>query len=102
MVAFLEVFNIAQGELFLEGLSLGSLDNKTVNIGCKQFPEFDVRKDPENVYACFVKYAKRFKDNHLKAYNIRDKAQHWSLFLDSIGESTLDIFEQARSRRRTL
>ena len=65
-----------------------------VNIGYKQFPEFDVRKDPENVYARFVKYAKRFKDNHLKAYNITDKAQQRSLFLDSIGESTLDIFEQ--------
>ena len=65
-----------------------------VNIEYKQFPEFDVRKDPENVYARFVKYAKRFKDNHLKAYNITDKAQQRSLFLDSIGESTLDIFEQ--------
>ena len=63
-----------------------------VNIGYKQFPEFDVRKDPENVYARFVKYAKRFKDNHLKAYNITDKAQQRSLFLDSIGESTLEIF----------
>ena len=65
-----------------------------VNIGYTQFPEFDVRKDPENVYPRFVKYAKRFKDNHLKAYNITDKAQQRSLFLDSIGESTLDIFEQ--------
>ena len=65
-----------------------------VNIGYKQFPEFNVRKDPENVYPRFVKYAKRFKDNHLKAYNITDKAQQLSLFLDSIGESTLDIFEQ--------
>ena len=54
-----------------------------VNIGYKQCPEFDVQKDPENVYARFVKYARRFKDNHLKA-----------AFLDSIGESTLDIFEQ--------
>ena len=65
-----------------------------VNIGYKQFPEFNVRKDPENVYARFVKYAKRFKDNHLKAYNITDKAQQRSLSLDSIGESTLNIFEQ--------
>jgi len=30
----------------------------------------------------------------LKAYNITDKAQQRSLFLDSIGEVTLDIFEQ--------
>ena len=46
-----------------------------VNIGYKQFPEFDVRNDPETVYARFSKYAKRFKDNHLKAYNITDKHQ---------------------------
>ena len=65
-----------------------------VNIGNKQFPEFDIRKDPETVYALFVKYAERFKNNHLKAHNITDKAQHRSLFLDSIGEATLDIFEQ--------
>ena len=51
-----------------------------VNIGYKQFPEFDVR---------------RFKNNHLKAYNFTDKAQR-SLFLDSIGKTTLDIFEQLR------
>ena len=36
-----------------------------VNIGYKQFPEFDVRNDPETVYARFSKYAKRFKNNHL-------------------------------------
>ena len=65
-----------------------------VNIGYKQFPEFDVRNDPETVYARFSKYAKRFKNNHLKAYNITDKHQQRSLFLDSIGEATLDIFEQ--------
>ena len=65
-----------------------------VNIGYKQFPEFDIRKDPETVYARFVKYAERFKNNHLKAYNITDKAQQRSLFLDSIGEATMDIFEQ--------
>ena len=65
-----------------------------VNIRYKQFPEFDIRKDPETVYARFVKYAERFKNNHLKAYNITDKAQQRSLFLDSIGEATLDIFEQ--------
>ena len=66
-----------------------------VNIGYKQFPEFDVRNDPETVYARFSKYAKRFKDNHLKAYNnITEKHQQRSLFLDSIGEATLDIFEQ--------
>ena len=65
-----------------------------VNTGYKQFPEFDVWKDPENVYARFVRYAKRFKDNHLKAYDITDKVQQQSLFLDSISESTLDIFEQ--------
>ena len=64
------------------------------NIGYKQFPEFDVRNDPETVYARFIKYAKRFKNNHLKAYNITDEDQQRSLFLDSIGEATLDIFEQ--------
>ena len=65
-----------------------------VNIGYKQFSEFDIRKDPETVYVRFVKYAERFKNNHLKAYNITDKAQQRSLFLDSIRETTLDIFEQ--------
>jgi len=65
-----------------------------VNIGYKQFPEFDIRKDPETVYVPFVKYAERFKNNHLKAYNITDKAQQQSLFLDSIRETTRDIFEQ--------
>ena len=65
-----------------------------INIGYKQFPEFDVRKDPETVYASFVKYAERFKNNHLKAYSITDKAQQRSLFVDSIGEATLDIFKQ--------
>ena len=64
------------------------------NIGYKQFPEFDVRNDPETVYARFIKYAKRFKNNHLKAYNITDEDQQRSLFLDSIGEATLDKFEQ--------
>ena len=64
------------------------------NIGYKQFPEFDVRNDPETVYARFIKYAKRFKNNHLKAYNITDEDQQRSLFLDSIGEAMLDIFEQ--------
>ena len=59
-----------------------------------QFPEFDIRKDPETVYACFVKCAQQFKNNHLKAYNIMDKAQKRLLFLDSIGKATLDIFEQ--------
>ena len=63
-----------------------------VNIGYKQFPEFDVRNDPETVYARFSKYAKRFKNNHLKAYNITDKHQQRSLFLDSIGEATLGKF----------
>ena len=38
--------------------------------------------------------SERFKNNHLKAHNITDKAQQRSLFLDSIGEATLDIFEQ--------
>ena len=61
-----------------------------VNSGYKQFPEFDVRKDPD---VRFVKYAERFKNNHLKAYNITDKARQRSLFLDSIGEATLEIFE---------
>ena len=65
-----------------------------INIGYKQFPEFDIRKDPETIYARFVKCAERFKNNHLKAYNITDKVQQRSLFLDSIGEVTLDIFEQ--------
>jgi len=64
------------------------------NIGYKQFPEFDIRTDPETVYARFVKHAERFKNNHLKAYNITDKAKQRSLFLDAIGEATLDIFEQ--------
>ena len=64
------------------------------NIGYKQFPEFDVRNDPETIYMRFVKYAKQFKDNHLKTYNITDENQQRSLFLDSIGEATLDIFEQ--------
>ena len=57
-----------------------------INIGYKQFPEFDIRKDPETVYARFVKYAERFKNNHLKVYNIRDKAQKRT--------TTLDLFEQ--------
>ena len=65
-----------------------------VNIGYKQFPEFDVRNDPKTVYARFSKYAKRFKDNHLKAYNITEKHQQRSFFLDSKGEATLDTFEQ--------
>ena len=64
-----------------------------INIGYKLFPEFDIRKDPETVYARFVEYAERSKNSHLKAYNIPDKAQQRSLFLDSIGEATLDIFE---------
>ena len=64
------------------------------NIGYKQFLEFDVRKDPETGYVQFVKYAERFQNIHLKAYNITDKAQQCSLLLDSIGEATLDIFEQ--------
>ena len=65
-----------------------------VNIRYKQFPEFDISKIPETVYARFVKYAECFKNIHLKAYNITYKAQQRSLFLDSIGEATLDIFEQ--------
>jgi len=65
-----------------------------VNIGYKQFLDFDVRKDPETGHAQFVKYAERFQNNHLKAYNITDKAEQRSLLLDSIGEATLDIFEQ--------
>ena len=68
------------------------------NIGYKQFPEFDVRNDPETVNTRFIKYAKRFKNNHLKAYNITDEDQQQSLFLDSIGEATLDIFEQLDNR----
>ena len=43
-------------------------------------------------YTRFSKYAKRFKNNHLKAYNITDKHQQRSLFLDSIGEATLGKF----------
>ena len=42
-----------------------------INTGYKQFSEFDIRKDPETVYARFVKYAKRFKNNHSKAYKFR-------------------------------
>ena len=64
------------------------------NIGYKQFPEFDVRNDPETVNARFIKYAKWFKNKHLKAYNITDEDQQQLLFLHSIGEATLDIFEQ--------
>ena len=45
-----------------------------MSIGYKQFPEFDPNRDPENMYAWFVKYAERFKNNHLKAYNITDEA----------------------------
>ena len=51
-----------------------------VNIGYKKFPEFNVRNDPKTVYARFSKCAKRFKDNHLKVYNITDKHQQRSLF----------------------
>ena len=65
-----------------------------INIGYKQFPEFDLCKDPETVHVRFVKYTERFKNNHLKAYNITDKVQQRSLFLDATGEATLDIFEQ--------
>ena len=65
-----------------------------VNIGYKQFPEFDVQNDAETVYVRFSKYAKRFKDNHLKAYNITEKHQQRSFFLDSKGEATLHTFEQ--------
>ena len=57
-----------------------------VNIGYKQFPEFDVRT--------FRQICQTIQSNHLKAYNIKDKAQQRSLFLDSIGESTIDTFEQ--------
>ena len=39
----------------------------------------------------------RFKNNHLKAYNITDKGQQRSLFLDSIGETTLNVFEPLES-----
>lgn len=38
----------------------------------------------------------------MKAYNIRDKAQHRSLFLDSIGEATHDIFRQLGSTETDL
>ena len=64
------------------------------NIGYKQLPEFNVRNDPETVYRRFVKYAKWFKNSHLKGYNIKGKDQQRLLFLDSTGEATLDIFEQ--------
>ena len=49
---------------------------------------------PKRYMRASQKYARRFKDNHLKAYNITDKHQQRSLFLDSIAEATLDIFEQ--------
>ena len=65
-----------------------------INISYKQFPEFDIHKDPETIYAHFIKYAKWFKNNHLKAYNITDKAQQQSSYFNSIGEGTLEIFEQ--------
>ena len=64
-----------------------------INIGYKQFPEFDIRKDLETVYARFVKYAvvkNNHLNNHLKAYNITDKAQQRT--------TTLDLFEQQIGR----
>ena len=64
-----------------------------VNIGYKQFPNSMFGKTLKTS-THVRKICKRFKDNHLKAYNITDKAQQRSLFLDSVGESTLDIFEQ--------
>ena len=64
------------------------------NIGYKQFPAFNVWNDPETVYARFIKYAKWFKNNHLKGYNITGEDQQRLLFLDSIGEATLDIFKR--------
>lgn len=51
-------------------------------------------KYPETIYSHLMKFAERFKNNHLKVYNITDKAQQRLLFLDSIGEATLDILEQ--------
>ena len=75
----------------------GELKGKNVSGMCasyKQFPEFDIHKDPETIYAHFVKYAEQFKNNHLKAYNITDKAQQLSLFLESIGEANLDTYKQ--------
>ena len=59
-----------------------------INMGYKQFLEFDIRKDPETVYVRFVRYAERFKNNHLKAYKITDKVQQQSLLLELIGEAT--------------
>ena len=84
----------------MEFLPLSRRRSSSLNVpGSEERGETDVfagyvRNDPETVYSRFSKYAKRFKENHLKAYNITDKHQQRSLFLDSIGEATLDIFEQ--------
>ena len=37
------------------------------NIGYRQFPEFDVRNDPEMVYAHFVKYASKIANLRLQS-----------------------------------
>ena len=56
------------------------------NIFCyKQLPKFNHWSDLEMVYVRFVKYAKHFKDNHLKSYNIMDENHQGWLFLDFIG-----------------
>ena len=84
----------------MEFLPLSRRRSSSLNVpGSEERGETDVfagnvRNDSETVYSRFSKYAKRFKENHLKAYNITDKHQQRSLFLDSIGEATLDIFEQ--------
>ena len=55
------------------------MSGMAINIGYKKFQEFDIRNDPETVYARFIKCADRFKNNHLKAYNFTDKAQQRSI-----------------------
>jgi len=40
------------------------------NIGYRQFPEFDVRNDPETVYAHFVKYASKIANLRLQSETI--------------------------------
>ena len=62
--------------------------------GEQQFPDFDIRKDPETVYAParLVIYTERFKNNHLKAYNVTEKAQQRTVFLNSVEETNFHKF----------
>ena len=60
----------------------------------KLLPEFDPNRVLEKVYVRFVKYAERFKNNHLKVNNITDEAQQRSLFLVSVGETPFGLAAQ--------